>query len=57
MIQCEKCQRVLLVVQHSSEFYVRGEIRLVVLCQDCQHVNYVTLFEYGVGENAREVKI
>lgn len=55
MIQCEKCQRVLLVVQHSSEFYVRGEVRLVVLCQDCQHVNYVTLFEYGAGRNACEV--
>jgi RNase P subunit RPR2 len=47
MIQCEKCHKVLLTIQQSSELYVRGEIQLVVLCQDCQHVNYISLFEYG----------
>lgn len=48
MITCEKCNRVLLTLQHSSELYVRGEIRLVVICQECQHVNYIMLFEYGI---------
>ncbi|AYP68773.1 hypothetical protein BpsS36_00067 [Bacillus phage vB_BpsS-36] len=46
MICCEKCSRVLLTIQESSELSVRGEVKLVVPCQ-CKHINYVTLYEYN----------
>jgi RNase P subunit RPR2 len=47
MITCERCSKVLLTIQESSELYVRGEVKLVVLCQSCSHVNYVVLYEYN----------
>lgn len=47
MITCEKCHKVLLTIQESSECYVRGEVTLVVLCQGCSNVNYIKLYEYN----------
>jgi RNase P subunit RPR2 len=49
VICCEKCKKVLLTIQESSELYVRGEVKLVILCQSCSHVNYIALFEYGTA--------
>lgn len=46
MITCEKCSKVLMTIQESSELHVRGEVRLVVLCQSCSNVNYINLFQY-----------
>jgi RNase P subunit RPR2 len=47
VITCEKCSKVLLTVQESSECHVRGEVTLVVLCQSCSNVNYIKLYEYN----------
>lgn len=47
MIQCDKCKKVLMTIQESSELYVRGEVTLVVLCQGCDQVNYIKLYEYN----------
>jgi RNase P subunit RPR2 len=47
MICCSKCSKILMTIQESSELSVRGEVRLVVLCQSCSEVNYITLFEYN----------
>lgn len=46
MITCEKCSKILLTIQQSSELHVRGEVKLNILCQTCSHVNYIVLFEY-----------
>jgi RNase P subunit RPR2 len=46
MMSCEKCSKILLTVQESSEISVRGEVTLVVLCQGCSHVNYIELYKY-----------
>jgi RNase P subunit RPR2 len=47
VITCEKCSKVLMTIQESSELSVRGEVKLVVLCQSCSEVNYITLYEYN----------
>lgn len=47
MIHCEDCKRILLTVQESPEIYVRGEVVLNVLCEKCQKVNRVVLYEYN----------
>jgi RNase P subunit RPR2 len=46
MMCCEKCHKVLLTVQESSELHIRGEVTLVVLCQGCSNVNYIELYKY-----------
>lgn len=47
MICCEKCHKILLTIQQSTEISVRGEVTLNVLCQTCSHINYIVLFEYN----------
>jgi RNase P subunit RPR2 len=47
VIHCEKCKKILLTIQESEELHVRGEVKLVVLCQSCSEVNYITLYEYN----------
>jgi RNase P subunit RPR2 len=47
MVQCEKCNKILLTIQESDELHVRGEVKLVILCQSCNEVNYIPLYEYN----------
>jgi phage FluMu protein Com len=46
MITCDKCSKVLLVVEDSKELQVRGVVVLKVLCQGCNHLNVIRLYEY-----------